>query len=87
MNTSEENCKIWRNFFFFEISKSIRRQEIYYNDQKNTKNFNDTHMEPVLYWIQYKNSLKYKVGCFWRFSYVYTVNQVLLILLSYRKRY
>ena len=69
MNTSEENCKIWRNFFFFEISKSIRRQEIYYNDQKNTKNFNDTHMEPVLYWIQYKNSLKYKVGCFWCFSY------------------
>ena len=69
MNTSEENCKIWRNFCFFEISKSIRRQEIYYNDQKNTKNFNDTHMEPVLYWIQYKNSLKYKVGCFWCFSY------------------
>ena len=29
---------------------------------------NDTHMEElVLYWIQYKNSLKYKVGCFWRF--------------------
>ena len=37
--------------------------------------FNDTHMEElVLYWIQYKNSLKYKIGCFWRFSYVYTVN-------------
>ena len=33
---------------------------------------NDTHMEElVLYW---KNSLKYKVGCFWRFSYVYTSN-------------
>ena len=26
---------------------------------------NDTHMEElVLYWIQYKNSLKYKIGCF-----------------------
>ena len=25
---------------------------------------NDTHMEELaLYWIQYKNSLKYKVGC------------------------
>ena len=36
---------------------------------------NDTHMEElVLYWIQYKNSLKYKIGCFWRFSYVYTIN-------------
>ena len=33
---------------------------------------NDTHMEElVLYW---KKSLKYKVGCFWRFSYVYTIN-------------
>ena len=36
---------------------------------------NDTHIEElVLCWIQYKNSLKYKVGCFWRFSYVYTTN-------------
>ena len=36
---------------------------------------NDTHMEElVLYWIQYINSLKYKVGCFWRFLYVYTIN-------------
>ena len=34
--------------------------------------FNDTHMKDLaLYW---KNSLKYKVGCFWRFSYVYTIN-------------
>ena len=46
---------------------------------------NDTHMEePVLYWIQYKNWLKYRVGCFWRFSYVYAINWVLLIPLSYR---
>ena len=41
---------------------------------------NDTHIEEqVLYWIQYKNSLKYKVGSFRRFSYVYTINKVLLI--------
>ena len=46
---------------------------------------NDTRMEElVLYWIQYKNSLKSKVGCFWRFSYVYKINEVRLILLSYR---
>ena len=36
---------------------------------------NDTHRgKLVLYSIQYKNSLKYKVGCFWHFSYVYTIN-------------
>ena len=46
---------------------------------------NDTHKgKLVLYRIQYKNSLKNKVGCFWHFSYVYTINQVLLIPLSYR---
>ena len=28
----------------------------------------------VLYWIQYKKSLKYKVGCFWRFSYADRIN-------------
>ena len=37
-----------------------------------TKVLNDTHMEELVrYW---KNSLKYKIGCLWRFSYVYTVN-------------
>ena len=46
---------------------------------------NGTHMEKlVLYWIQYKNSLKYRVGCFWSFSYVYTIKYVLLIPVSYR---
>ena len=34
--------------------------------------FDDTHMEElVVYWIQYENLLKYKVGCF---PYVYTIN-------------
>ena len=28
----------------------------------------------VLYWVQYKNSLKFKVGCFWRFWHVYAIN-------------
>ena len=38
-------------------------------------NVNDTHMEEfVFYWIQYKNSFKDKVDCFWRFSYVYTIS-------------
>ena len=32
---------------------------------------NDTHIEELaLCWIQYKNSLKYKVGCFWVFPYI-----------------
>ena len=36
---------------------------------QTNQNVNDTHMEElVLYW---KNSLKYKVGCFWRF-YMFT---------------
>ena len=36
---------------------------------------NDTHIEELaLHWIQYKNSLKYKFGCFWQFSYVYAIN-------------
>ena len=36
---------------------------------------NDTHIkERVLYWIQHKTLWKYKVGCFWRFSYIDTIN-------------
>ena len=46
---------------------------------------NDTHREKfALDWIHHKNSLKYKVGCLWRFSYICTINYVLLIPLSYR---
>ena len=41
--------------------------------------------ELVFYWIQYKNSLKHKDGCFWRFSCVYTIKLVLLIPLSSEK--
>ena len=33
-----------------------------------------TGKKRVLSSIQYKNSLKYKVSCFWHFSYVYTIN-------------
>ena len=43
--------------------------------------FNDTPWKNL---IEYKNSLKHQLGCFWRFPYVYTINKVLLILLSYR---
>ena len=36
------------------------------------KIINDTHLdELVLYWIQYKNSLKHEIGCFWHF-YMFT---------------
>ena len=45
------------------------------NEPILSKTSNDTHMEELaLYWIQYKNSLKHKVGCFWHFSYIYTMN-------------
>ena len=48
---------------------------------------NDIHMEEfMLYWIQYKNSLKYKVGCFWRFSYVYPSSFNSIIVLMSEKR-
>ena len=47
---------------------------------KPNPHINGTDIEQlVLNWFQYKNSLKYKAGCFWRFSYVYTINKVLLI--------
>ena len=59
------------DWFLFDIG--LRRERV-----------NDTHREKlVLYWIQGKNSLKYKIGCFWRFTYVYTINIALLIPLSY----
>ena len=52
---------------------------LYFRDRLNY-----THRgKLVLYWNQYKISLKYKVGCLWRFSYIYTINSVLLIPLSY----
>ena len=36
---------------------------------------NNTYKEELLlYWIQYKHLLKYRVGCFWSFSYDYTIN-------------
>ena len=35
--------------------------------------FNDTG-KTLSYSIQYKNLLKYKLGCSWPFSYVYTIN-------------
>ena len=66
-------------------------QKKYRKDQENIEVLyivfviNDTHRERlVLYWIPYKNSLKCKVSCFWRFSYVYKNNWVLLIPLSFR---
>ena len=42
---------------------------------------NDTHMEEL---DSLQKFIEYKVGCFWRFSYVYTIKYVLLIPLSYR---
>ena len=46
-----------------------------FDKNRTEENVNDTHREKLmLYSIQYKNSLKYKVGCFWLFSYVYTIS-------------
>ena len=66
-------------FYVFKINKTICCNNFVYsiwtNTSKNINNINDTHREKlVLYWIQYKNSLKYKVGCFWRFSYICTID-------------
>ena len=42
------------------------------SQQMNEEGLNDTHLEElVLYW---KNSLKYKVGCFWPFLCANTIN-------------
>ena len=41
----------------------------------------------AFYSIQYKNLLKYKLGCSWHFSYVYTINEFLYILLSHIKEH
>ena len=50
---------------FAELIKDTRKE-----DNILTR-VNDTHMEEfVFYW---KNSPKYKVVCFWHFSYVYTI--------------
>ena len=53
-----------------EISVAFQRLSIALETQKHeneikelTAQFNNTHMEELLYWIQYKNSLKYKVDC------------------------
>ena len=63
-----------------DLTKILGDNEWFSHMNKTLQNdisfsLNDTHREKlVLYWIRYKNSLKNKVGCFWRFSYVYTIN-------------
>ena len=57
---------------FEVLLESIKESLIIKFMRKITDEINDTHMEELaLYW---KNSLKYKVGCFWRYLYVYTIN-------------
>ena len=57
---------------------SLKTRYFYSSKVPNLQNgnlpflLNDTYMEElVLYWIEYKNSLKYKIGFFWRFSYAF----------------
>ena len=52
---------------------------------KWTMTVNDTHIEKLFYSFQFKNLLKQKLGCFWLFSYAYTINWFLHILLSQLK--
>ena len=77
-------CKKYENFFrvffffFFFHFLSLGQKERQVAAESTTRFtllVNDSHMEElVFYWIQYKNSSKYSVGCFWRFSCVYTIN-------------
>ena len=80
--SSRFTWKIRYNFIdILNVSNKVLTQKLFSLDEE----INDTHREKlVLYRIQYKNYLKCKVGCFRRFSYVYTINQDLLIPLSYR---
>ena len=70
------NCfltRVWRHKLIFPSDKAVfstwsKRQDKNLNIFKTKKAFLDTHREKLaLCWIQYKNSLKYKVGYFWRF--------------------
>ena len=82
----ERIVKVVLPFCYFKYSNQLNDKKIIANkwpddlqcDILNNRadvpkfSISDTHMEElVLYW---KNSLKYKVGRFWRFSYVYTSN-------------
>ena len=59
----------WTQFFVIQLCLQYWTKYKFVRKKKCT--FNDTHREKlVLYWIQYKNSLKYKVDRFWCFSYV-----------------
>ena len=44
--------------------------------------FNDTG-KTLAYSVQYKNLLKYELCCSWPFSYVYTINYFLYIIMSH----
>ena len=51
------------NVAFQRLSIALETQK-HENEMKElTAQFNNTHMEELLYWIQYKNSLTYKVDC------------------------
>ena len=84
-NISHPKLRFWTYFLFFCVfyvkfesaifSVSSITVPVFIEKDFKWVEFNDTHREKlVFYWIQYKNSLKCKVGCFWRFSYVYTIN-------------
>ena len=56
---------------------SCRGVQFLPSNKKECKKKSPNKIVTILTWknlIQYKNSLKYMVGWFWRFSYVYTIN-------------
>ena len=64
-----------KNIFYDKMDLRLFYFHEAIHHMKICNKFNDTHREKLVrYWIPYKNSLKYKFGCFWRFSYVYSVN-------------
>ena len=54
------------NAAFQRLSIALETQKHENEIKELTAQFNNTHMEELLlYWIQFKNSLKYKVDCLW----------------------
>ena len=68
---STDNTDLDKNFFNEKLQQIV-------SPYFSVENFvTISEQLTILTWknfTQYKNSLKYKVDCFWGFSYVYTIN-------------
>ena len=74
MTSREEGSKdaiLRETYFLNDLLNNLDLDSSYTSKWNLIWLLNDTHKEELLlYWIQSKNSLKYKVGYFWRFSIV-----------------